>query len=101
MPFLNAIRVNTLDHSAANLDIKYIDLVIMDIEAHEVYALEGMKELLSKKVVKHLIIEVHPKILQQIGKTDAEVIRILENSGYKVDKFHKESEAAYHVRAYS
>ena len=97
----DAIRVNTLDHIAANLDIKHIDLVMMDIEAHEVYVLEDMKELLSKKAVKHLIIEVHPKILQQIGKTDAEVIRILENNGYKVDKFHKESEAAYHVHAYS
>ncbi len=97
----DVIRVDTLAHIAANLDIKHIDLVMMDIEAHEIYALEGMKELLSKKAVKHLIIEVHPKILQEIGKTDAEVIRILENSGYKVDKFHKESEAAYHVHAYS
>jgi hypothetical protein len=97
----DVISVDVLDNDiAANLDIKYIDLVMMDIEAHEIYALEGMKELLSKKAVKHLIIEVHPKkILQQIGKTDAEVIQILENSGYKVDKFHKKSEAAYHIHA--
>ena len=46
----------------------------MDIEAHEIYALEGMKELLSKKPVKHLMIEVHPKFLHEIGSTDAEVI---------------------------
>ncbi len=64
----DSIRLNTLDHIAANLAIKRIDLVMTDIEAHEIYALEGMKELLSKKAVKHLIIEVHPKILQQIGK---------------------------------
>jgi hypothetical protein len=70
----------------------------MDIEAHEIYALEGMKELLSKKAVKDLIIEVHPKILHEIGKTDAEVIQIFENSNYKVHKFHKESEAAYHIQ---
>jgi hypothetical protein len=74
---------------------------MMDIEAHEIYALEGMKELLSKKAVKHLIIEVHPKILQEIGKRDAEVNQMLENSGYKVGKFHKESDAAYHIHAYS
>jgi FkbM family methyltransferase len=97
----DTISVDTLDNIAANLDIKHIDLVMMDVEAHEIYALEGMKELLSKKAVKHLIIEVHPKILQEIGKRDAEVIRILENSGYKVDKFHKESDAAYHIHAYS
>jgi hypothetical protein len=59
-----------------------------------------MKELLSKKAVKHLIMEVHPKFLHEIGRTDAEVIRILENSGYKADKFHKESEAACHIYAY-
>jgi FkbM family methyltransferase len=97
----DAIRVDTLDNITANLDIKHIDLVMMDIEAHEIYALEGMKELLSKKAVKHLIVEVHPKFLQEIGKTDGEVIQLLENSGYKVDKFHKESEAAYHIHAYS
>ena len=74
---------------------------MMDIEAHEIYALEGMRELLSNKAVKHLVIEVHPKFLHEIGKTDAEVIQILENSGFKVDKFHKESEAACHIHAYS
>jgi len=39
--------------------------------------------------------------LQEIGKRDAEVIWILENSGHKVDKFHKESDAAYHIHDYS
>jgi len=97
----DAIRVNSLDNITVNLDIKHIDLVMMDIEAHEIYALEGMKELLSKKAVKHLIIEIHPKILQEIGRSDAEVIQILKNSGYKVDLYHKESEAAYHIHAYS
>jgi FkbM family methyltransferase len=97
----DAIRLDKLDNISADLDIKHIDLVMMDIEAYEIYALEGMKELLSKKTVKHFIIEVHPKFLQEIGRTDAEVIQILENSGYKVDKFHKESEAAYHIHAYA
>jgi FkbM family methyltransferase len=39
----DTISVDTLDNIAANLDIKHIDLVIMDVEAHEIYALEGMK----------------------------------------------------------
>jgi FkbM family methyltransferase len=97
----NSILVDTLDNIAANLDIKQIGLVMMDIEGHEIYALEGMKELLSKKAVKHLIIEVHLKILKEVGNTDAEVIQILKNSGYNVDKFHKESEGVYHIHAYS
>jgi FkbM family methyltransferase len=95
-----AFRVDTLDNITSNLDIKHIDLMMMDIEGHEIYALQGMKELLSKKAVKHLIIEVHPKNLQEIGRKDVEVIQILENSGYNVDKFHKESEAAYHIHGY-
>ena len=97
----DAIRLDKIDNIAAKLDITHIDLVMIDIESYEIYALEGMKELLSKKAVKNLIIEVHPKILQEIGKTDAEVIQILKNNGYKVDKFHKESEAAYHIHAYT
>jgi FkbM family methyltransferase len=95
-----AIRLDKIDNIAAELDIKYIDLVMMDIESYEIYALEGMKELLGEKAVKHLIVEVHPKFLQQIGKTDAEVIQILKSNGYCVDKFHKESDAAYHIHAY-
>ena len=96
-----AIIVDTLDNITSNLDIKQIGLMMMDIEGHEIYALEGMKELLSRKAVKHLIVEVHPKILEEIGSKDVEVIQILKNSGYKVDKFHKESVAAYHIHAYS
>jgi FkbM family methyltransferase len=96
----DALRLDTLDNITAKLEIKHIDLLIMDIEAHEIYALEGMRELLSNKAVKHLVIEVHPKFLHEIGKTDAEVIQILENSGYKVDIFNKESKAAYHIHAY-
>jgi FkbM family methyltransferase len=95
-----AIIVDTLDNIASNLDIKQIELMLIDIEGHEIYALEGMRELLSRKAVKHLIIEVHPKILEEIGTKDVEVIQILKNSGYKVDKFHKDSEAAYHIHAY-
>ena len=81
----DAIRLDTLDNITANLDIKHIDLVMMDIEAYEIYALEGMKELLSKKEVKHHMIQVHQKFLHEIGRTDAEVIQILENSVIKVD----------------
>jgi hypothetical protein len=47
-----------------------------------------MKEFLSKKAVKHLTIEIHPKILHEIGSTAADVNPILENNGYKMDKFH-------------
>ena len=96
----NALRLDTLDNIAVNLGIKHIDLLIMDIEAHEIYALEGMRELLSNKAVKHLVIEVHPKFLHEIGKMDTEVIQILEKSGYNVEIFNKESEAAYHIHAY-
>ena len=95
-----SIRVDTLDNITVNLDIQQIGLVIMDIEGHEIYALEGMKELLSKKAIKHLIIEVHVRLLSELGSTEGEVIQILKNSGYNVDKFHKENEAVYHLHAY-
>jgi len=34
----DTIRVDTLDNIAANPDIKHIDLIMMDIKAHEIYA---------------------------------------------------------------
>ena len=74
----DAIRLDTLDNITANLDIKHIDLVMMDIEAYEIYALEGMKELLSKKAVKHLIVEVHPEFLQEIGGLMLKLFRYLK-----------------------
>jgi hypothetical protein len=33
----DAIRLDALDNITAKLDIKHIDLVMMDIEAHEIY----------------------------------------------------------------
>jgi hypothetical protein len=51
---------------------------MIDIEVHEIYALDGMKELLLRKAVTHLIIEVHPKILQERGKTDADIMPYLK-----------------------
>ena len=95
----DAIKIDTLDNITADLGIKHIDLVMMDIEGHEIHALEGMKELLSKKAMKHLTIEIHPAILREIGISDAEVIQILARTCYKVDKFHKESDAAYDIQA--
>lgn len=45
----NAIRVDTLDNITGNLGINHVDLIMMDIEAHEIYALEGIKNSYQKK----------------------------------------------------
>ncbi|HEX2014885.1 MAG TPA: FkbM family methyltransferase, partial [Nitrososphaera sp.] len=42
----NTVFTDTLDHIAETLHIEAIDLVIMDIEGHEVIALQGLVGLL-------------------------------------------------------
>jgi FkbM family methyltransferase len=91
------ISLDTLDNLSTQYD--RIDIMIMDIEGHELYALKGMKKLLGNRTIKHLIIEVHPKLLQELNASDSEVLQLLTTNGYNVDKFHVESDAAYHIYA--
>ena len=48
-----------------NIDPRSIDVIRMDIEGHEVYALDGMKRTLKRSGPLIFFIEIHPKLIKQ------------------------------------
>jgi len=60
------------------------DVVKMDIEGNEPYALEGMKQTISKSSNLVLFIEFVPKFLQKLGMEPNDYLAQLENFGFYV-----------------
>lgn len=73
-----------------------IDVLVMDIEGYEVYALKGLRQLLMRKAVSHLIIEVHPHLIRA-PHTDADVLSLLEECGYSFQKIARSGRTVYHL----
>lgn len=69
-----------LDLLARRLRIKDIDLMKIDVQGHELFALHGMRSLLARKFVKYLIVEVHLKR----GVSADDIISFVESNGYSL-----------------
>jgi len=68
-----------------NIDPRSIDVIRMDIEGHEVYALEGMRKTLKRAGPLILFIEIHPKLIKQDSNyTYESFLEALKNWGFKL-----------------
>jgi len=56
----------------------------MDIQGAEYAALLGMRNLLSKRKVKYLIIEYTPYLLVKYGINPSDLIELLEKYGFEI-----------------
>ena len=65
--------------------LEFIKMVKIDVEGAELKVLEGMDELLQKKAVEQLIIEVRKEGFGQ-GKSAEDVIAYLQRYGYSIFK---------------
>jgi len=62
-----------------------IDIIRMDIEGHEIYAIEGMKNILKNSGKLLLFIEVHPKLIKQNNISEYEkFINNLKNYNFEI-----------------
>jgi len=70
---------------AKDISAQDIDIIRMDIEGHEIYALEGMKNTLKNSGRLLLFIEVHPKLIKQISISKyEEFINNLKNYNFEI-----------------
>ena len=98
----NLFRVpaQPLDHVMAEAGLEVVDLLKMDIEGAEGFALLGMREALSHRRVRRLLLELHPHQLVEHGRTAAEIIQQLRECGYVGWRIDHSSQgnrrAAYH-----
>jgi len=75
-------KVIRLDSLAATLHLQAIDLVKIDCEGYELEVLRGAEHLLSRGLIRRVLVELHPRQLAQLGVTEANVRRYPESLGY-------------------
>lgn len=72
----------SLDQFCMDKKITQVDLVKMDIEGAEGFAVDGMREGLKTKMYKNILLELHPQFLSGEHSSEKIIGRFLEQ-GYK------------------
>jgi FkbM family methyltransferase len=94
------IKTEPLDDIISNLRIREIDILIMDIEGYEYFALKGLGNSLQSHSVKNVICEIHPSILAEHGISKNDVLDLFREYGYSVIDLRKSvASHPYHIHA--
>jgi FkbM family methyltransferase len=80
---LRKVPMAPMDGVFHELDLKSVDLLKMDIEGAEGFALRGLVKSLANFRINRLILELHPELLVHHGQSAQIVIRQLSNLGYR------------------
>jgi FkbM family methyltransferase len=102
---------NTFEVATAALDdivderrIDHVDVLKMDIEGAEDYAVAGMADGLKRQRYRRILLELHPGILAERGRSAWDVLRRFSDAGYRgwwIDySAHATRHAAYTRRPY-
>jgi len=59
-----------------------IHLAKIDTEGYELFSLLGIKELLEKKAILRIVIEISPEFLKEHGQRHEDIYELLEGYGY-------------------
>ena len=78
---IDKVDTTTLDSYWVLSDVKFIDLLKIDVEGAEMLVLKGCREILRSKAVKFIQIE-YSEHYQVTGITFKEIIKYLEGFGY-------------------
>ena len=74
--------------------------MIIDVEGYEHVALEGGSRCLSRGEVRNIICEIHPLQLKSYGSSEADVMTLLKDAGFKVTSLgEKVRDRPYHIIA--
>jgi FkbM family methyltransferase len=79
-----AVPAMRLDELFDYLRLTTIDLLKMDIEGAEGFALAGLANSLREHRVKRLLVELHPEQLLEHGQSEDEVFGQLRQFGYQI-----------------
>lgn len=74
---------DTLDRIFHQQSFPYVDLMKMDIEGAEAFAVAGLEKSLAEKKIGRLLLELHPAQLAEHGSSVTAVIQTLQSAGYK------------------
>lgn len=77
------VPVVTLDDYAVDRGLEFVDVVKVDIEGYEPFAVQGASRLLSERRVGCLVLEVNEPVLRRVGSSGGALQRSLEELGYQ------------------
>jgi FkbM family methyltransferase len=77
------VKSDSLDHVLERQAVLSVDLMKMDIEGAEVFAIPGLEQSLAARKIKRLLLELHPIQLAEHGSTAWAVIEKLQSAGYR------------------
>lgn len=77
-----SVEAQTIDAVLDELEVERVDLLKMDIEGAEELALRGMLEGLARRRFRRILLELHPSILAERGRTVQDVMGLLSEAGY-------------------
>jgi FkbM family methyltransferase len=77
------VETDSLDHVLAQHHLESVDLMKMDIEGAEAFAISGLGDSLRNTRVKRLLLELHPVQLAEHGSDIAKLIQTLHAAGYR------------------
>jgi FkbM family methyltransferase len=94
------VKVETLDDIISNLRITEINILVMDTEGYEYFALKGLGNSLRTHIVKNVICEIHPSILTEHGVSKNDVLNLFYEYGYLVNDLQESvTSHPYHIHA--
>ena len=76
------VSAQSLDNILEQQSLSSVDLMKMDIEGAEVFALAGLEKSLIRRKVKRLLLELHPIQLAEHGSSVSSVVEKLQSAGY-------------------
>jgi FkbM family methyltransferase len=94
-----SITARAIDDILDDAGIHDVDLLKMDIEGYEGFALAGMKNSLAAHRIKRIILELHPEQLAEHGQTGSALVERLKAGGYRAHRIDH-SPAAFRRAAY-
>jgi FkbM family methyltransferase len=77
------VRSDSLDRILHPQGFSSVDLLKMDIEGAEAFAIAGLENSLAEKKIKRLVLELHPAQLAEHGSSITAIVQILQNAGYR------------------
>lgn len=78
-----AVPADSLEQILGRHRVESVDLLKMDIEGAESFALEGLRPMLKTSRIRRLLIELHPDQLAAFGTDPEHVVEPLLAAGYR------------------
>jgi hypothetical protein len=94
------VKTITLDEHCESYGISRVDLLKIDIEGHELFAIRGARRMLANKKVRAILFEVGDNTCRNAKVNPQDILNDLEEFGYHVFSILPDGEAGNRLRRF-